>query len=275
MSNDTPRAHVLAMLLSGMLTMFGCTPAPTLAPVGATQTEPVSVAQTVAQPAIPAGSASVLDTPADLPLQEAPPLPALKSAVETLHILGNVTLPRTVGGLANAHDGVVAGAPITVFDAFTGRRVGSGVTYYDGSYDAEVPSKLGKRPLLLHIQLVDDTTQMDVFPLVTAVELAPELGEQHADISPATTAWVALLYNLAARDDHAPAPDWTKVVPGDVTHKLAAMIAGTQDSAQTAFISLADVNGDLAHSTTAEQLRATIDGLVDRLVTGAKAPKPR
>ncbi|MDB5099089.1 MAG: hypothetical protein JWM80_3510 [Cyanobacteria bacterium RYN_339] len=230
--------------------------------LGACAHAPEPISAPVPPPAVVVPEAAALS---ELP---ASPPPAPPRA-DRLTLTGVVTLPRSVVGLANARDGVVVGTPVAVLDALSGARLGQGSTFYDGSYVAQVPTSVGRRPAILMVQLVDAVTHKPVCPLYAPLMLAPAQQEQTQDVGTGSTAFLALLYTLAARKAEQPVPDWTALMPGVTSRTLAEMILGTQPNAQWTFTLFAESDGTLGKATSASQLRAGIDALVTKLVATA------
>jgi hypothetical protein len=243
-----PRALVRAAIAAwaGLVPLAGCQVAPDAAPVAAVPQE------------VPA---SLPEVPAELPAI---------TTTRKLRLFGHASLPRAVAGLANAKDGMLVGAPVSLRDVPSGRVLANGVTFYDGSFVLEVPADLGKRPVLVTVALVDGTTRAPLFPLAAPLQLAPELGEQTVEVRPASTAWYALLYRMAASHTNAPPPDWTTLTPGVTSRVLAGMIAGSRPEALDSFSLLAAGDDGLARPATARDLRQAIQGLVERLVANVK-----
>lgn len=281
-----PSLHMIAGLLVGVLSIAGCAQTPELI-IPSDRFDP-RFAVNIAKPSVfaPDELLQAIEQSARLrslasapttPTTEAPtptPQQAPSADMGSLRLLGTVTLPKGLAGLANAQNGIVAGARVEVLDLTSGQRIGWGVTYYDGSYEAEVPANLGKRPALLQVMLVDGTTKKKLYPLESAIELSPELGEQDSDINPGTTAWVALLYALAAKAAQAPLPDWTQVVPGKAAMGLGSLIEGSHPDDQQNFASFSEIGGQFQSSTSSSQLYDAIQDLVARLMSGSKDASP-
>jgi hypothetical protein len=234
------------------------------------------------------GASGVSSPPANEPVPPPPPaalvepsptsepvLPALPVDDERkLSLLGHVVLPDGVTGLANARDGVMSGAPVRVIDLLTGKQLGQGVTYYDGSFRAEVPALVGKRSVLLMAMLVDATSREELFPLQTVLQLQPELTEQiDLELGPGSTAWVALLQRIAAVQLDAPAPDWTRFTPGVIARALADMVANSDPLAPSTFLVFARADEGLRSAASPQALRQGIDRLVDGLISSATTVK--
>ena len=205
--------------------------------------------------------------PTEVPATPAPAQAANNTSAVRQQVMGTVTLPRSITGLANAHDGVVSGARVEILSVNTGRHLAQGVTYYDGSYSATLPDGVGKCPAEVQVMLVGEDHK-DLFPLAAALQLRPEQPTARANVDAASTAWLALLCRLAAVKANVTAPTWTSAPPGDGAKTLGGMITGTQDDAANAFGLLA--GPQLARATTADQLQRAIQGVVTDLVT-AKA----
>jgi hypothetical protein len=226
--------------------------------------------------AAPMPQAIAPEPPAEAFVEPAPEVPAALPEIKTtrtVRVLGHATLPRAVAGLANAKDGKLVGAPVAVFDVASGRKLATGVTFYDGSFVLEVPQDLGKRPVLITVALVDGTTDNPLFSLAAPLQLAPELGEQRVEVGPASTAWYALLYRMAARRTNAPPPDWTSFTPGATARVLGGMIVGSEPQAVAKFSLFAAGDDGLAKPATAGDLKLAIQGFVERLVASAQPTK--
>lgn len=246
--------HAAVAAWASLVPLAGCSVPPDAAPIAAMPQPAAPATAAVEEPSVPV-------VPAELP--------EVKSS-RTLRIFGHATLPKAVGGLANAKDGKLVGALVTVRDVPSGRKLATGVTFYDGSFVLEVPQDLGKRPVLITVALVDDRTDDALFPLAAPLQLAPELGEQHIEVGPTSTAWYALLYRMAARKAKAPPPDWTSFTPGETSLVLAGMIVGSEPQAVAKFSLFAAGDDGLGKPTTAPDLKAAIQGLVERLVATAR-----
>jgi hypothetical protein len=209
---------------------------------------------------VPTPEPTFLASPAIAFLDDAPPaLPPARD--HQLSLIGMVTLPRSVAGLANAREGVVVGTPVEVLDVLSGSRLGQGSTFYDGSYVVEVPARVGKRPVVLKVALVDAVTRKPLCPLYAPAVLATDEEHQTLDVGPGSTAWLALLYALAARKTAQPAPDWAQLMPGLATRTLAELIVGQQPDEAWKFASYAE-GPALGAPTSAGELRQAIDQVV-------------
>ncbi|MDB5096511.1 MAG: hypothetical protein JWM80_932 [Cyanobacteria bacterium RYN_339] len=248
-----PKALIRAAVVAwvSLLPLAGCSTLPDTAPIAAMPQQVIEPVEDVLPGVLPA---------------ELPPVVTTRM----LRIFGHVTLPKAVDGLANTKDGAVIGAPVVLRDVPTGRKLGSAVTFYDGSFFLDVAADVGKRPVVLTVDLIDAKTRAPLFPLAAPLQLAPELAEQHVEIGPATTAWYALLYSVAARKTKAPPPDWTVLVPGVTTRTLGGLIVGSKANAVDSFSLLASGDGGIMKPETPTALRAAIQRLVDRLVSTAR-----
>jgi hypothetical protein len=271
--------HRHTLLLAAALLGAGCThpntppratfaikPAGQVLGVAASQLH--GVATTAALGALPSTNAG----PAQLPAVDMGPASTAKG--ETLHLKGTFKLPSSVLGLANARDGLVMGAPVTVYDVSSGKRIGQGVTYYDGSYDAQVPVSVGKRAAMVSAKLVASGSLRELFPLNAVVMLAPELLTQTVKVDANTTAWYALMLSLAAQQMNAPKPDWTHLVPGQTALALAQMVASSQPLARDNFLAFAGSTGGIGMPTSGVGLQTAIDGFVGHLVATATPSQP-
>jgi hypothetical protein len=189
---------------------------------------------------------------------------------DQLALIGMITLPRTVAGLANAKDGVVVGSPVEVLDVMTGRRLGLGNSFYDGSYTARVPAAAAHRPALLRVELVDAATRKPVCPLYAPVVLDNAEAQQTQDVGVGTTAYVALLYAMAARKAGLPDSDWTTLTPGVASRPLAEMVLGSTPNARWTFATFTESGSTLGKPTSGQELRTAIDTLIDQLVATAR-----
>lgn len=251
-----------ATWMVALVTLVGCGQARSL----------VSGATPLPSPAPqPPAADDVVTPPSVAPLD----LPAGPTSGVPLSLTGAVSLPTGLTGLANARAGVVSGATVSVIDIATGKRLGHGVTYYDGSYEAEVPAVVGRRAALVEVMLVDATSGKELYPLVAPVMLAPELAQQTRDVSVTSTAWYDLLYQIAAREvDQPPPTDWTRLVPGATALELASLVSGSQPGAETGFALFADSAAKFGVQSTADTLKQAIEKLVGGLVSNAKEGPP-
>jgi hypothetical protein len=176
-----------------------------------------------------------------------------------LTLLGMATLPKSVSGLANAHDGLVVGTPITVTDVATGQVLGLGTSLYDGSFGLRVPAAAAGRPVLLRADLLDAKTRQPACPLYACAVLAGAEAPQTLDLGAGSTTWTALL----ARQAGQATGDWTGLAPGA---ELARQIQDSQPRTAATYAAFAEAGQNLGAPKDAAALRTGIGGLVDKLL---------
>jgi hypothetical protein len=80
-----------------------------------------------------------------------------------VRVSGTVKAPAAIEALtANVKNGFVVGSPLKVTEAATGRLIKQGVTYYDGSFQIDLPAQSVTVPAVFTVELVDakDSTKM-------------------------------------------------------------------------------------------------------------------
>lgn len=152
-------------------------------------------------------------------------------ATGMLRLAGLVKAPASVeAATANVKNGFVVGSPLKVTEAATGRLIKQGVTYYDGSFQLDVPTAGVTTPAVVSVELVDAKDSTKTFELEAPVVLDKGLTQLNGvQLSTGSTAMV-MLYRLWAQDDTgAPnAMDFARLISSttaDTTRSFGLLVA--------------------------------------------------
>lgn len=123
-------------------------------------------------------------------------------ATGTLRLSGVAKAPATIeAATANVKNGFVVGSTLKVIEAATGRVIKQGVTYYDGSFQLDVPTAGVTTPAVVSVELVDAKDSTKTFELEAPVVLDKGLTQINGlQLASGSTAMV-MLYRLWAQDD--------------------------------------------------------------------------
>jgi hypothetical protein len=174
---------------------------------------------------------------------------------EVVRLTGKVSAPNALDArTTNVKNGRVVGSPIRVTDALTGKTLKQGVTYYDGSFQIDVPASVGSRPLLVKVSLVDDQASGKTLELATPLTLSR--GQDQVSgltISPETTALVTLYRQLSPQ-----------------SKDFAHLVASTTQDATLTFASLARQNKAIQQAASVGALDSALKAYVSRTVQSTK-----
>jgi hypothetical protein len=193
------------------------------------------------KPKIALGPTAAPASPVATPSPSASPTPAPSTGPAGL--LGPESAARTspsdksvlrLSGTAYAPDGLsartsnvkagrVIGSPLRIEDARTGRVLKQGVTYYDGSFQIDVPLGEGPQALVLSIDLVDAADPKKTLTLSAPLSADRALGMvERLQVSPGTTGLVLLYRKLAAAKGSASGLEMAKLVLATTPDALEA-----------------------------------------------------
>ncbi len=145
----------------------------------------------------------------------------------SVRLTGIALVPALLeGAAANVHEGRVVGSPVRLEDPRSGRLLARGVTYYDGSFQLDVPVGEATVPGVLTVDLMPALSEGSPVTLALPLSLSQTVHEEHApDLSVGSTALIALYRQMAA-SDAAPATRLANLVANttpDVVNKFAEM----------------------------------------------------
>ncbi|MFN3429245.1 MAG: hypothetical protein ACK46X_04755 [Candidatus Sericytochromatia bacterium] len=184
-----------------------------------------------------------------------------QAATGQVRLHGYATVPVGVKDLANVQDGRVSGSPVRIQDVATGRTLAQGVTYYDGSFQVDVPIPGTQRAVIVVIDLVDRADRDRTTPLEAPLMLRAGVTTSEISLNPGTTALSAFLARLAEEQSDA-APDSI-----GMRAELGGLIAAFEPETQTQFAMLAEKSPELAEAHSLTGFETGIQAYVGRLTS--------
>jgi hypothetical protein len=126
---------------------------------------------------------------------------AANKATGTLRLSGVAKAPSLIEAqTANVKNGFVVGSPLKVIEAATGRVIKQGVTYYDGSFQIDVPTAGVTTPAVVSVELVDAKDSTKTFELEAPVVLDKGLTQVTGMQLTTGSTGMVMLYRLWAQD---------------------------------------------------------------------------
>ncbi|MDB5098826.1 MAG: hypothetical protein JWM80_3247 [Cyanobacteria bacterium RYN_339] len=213
-----------------------------------------------------------IEEPGPAPVATEPPARDLTTAVRdgAVRIFGSARLSQGLPAANVGTDGSVGGSPVTVTDVMTGRRVGLGTTFYDGSFYVDVPVAQGQRAVLVTLDLVDRRSSDRRTSLAAPALLKAGEGEHQLHVSLGTTVLAAFLSDVAALQAGRELSDTPLVSPVGGSRELGALIASFKADDQVKFEGLVASAPELANPASVEELGAGLRRYGDKLRASAK-----
>lgn len=188
-----------------------------------------------------------------------------------VRLMGNARFPGgDATALMNVREGKVTGTPVAIIDARTGRRLANAVTYYDGSFGADIAFKSSRVPLLITLDLVDAKDQQAKTTLTATAVLKAGEAERKVLVSPGSTALTVYLRAAASLEaDALPTAGKLTEPPADdagiANGKLAALITKLDDTSRQTFTALAEKSPELKQADTVAAFKEGIRRFVGRI----------
>jgi hypothetical protein len=173
-----------------------------------------------------------------------------------------VTVPDGLASrTSNVKAGRVIGSPLRIADARTGKVLKQAVTYYDGSFQLDLPLAEGLQPLLLTIDLVDAADAKKTLTLEAPLAADRALGMvEKLQISPGSTAMVGLYRKLGAAKGAGAGAE------------LARLVLATTADAADSFALLVAKDKSVQSASDVASLEAALKTYVARSATGTGLP---
>ncbi|MFN3428858.1 MAG: hypothetical protein ACK46X_02775 [Candidatus Sericytochromatia bacterium] len=227
-------------------------------PVGVLRATPAkSPGATKASPSSAPSPAASGAPGAALVVPKASPSPASAK----VHRLGGIVAvpPGLEASTANVKGGLVVGSPVRVVEAATGRVLKQGVTYYDGSFQIDLPAPTSAAPALISVDLVDAKDDQKTTTLELPLLLQRDIGVVEGLTVTAGTTALVMLYRR-----------WAEAEPKDdepSTFGLARYILATSADTTQSFGLLVAQDPQIPASKDVTALKAAIEGYVARAQT--------